>query len=49
VLIEYEINGRWHFDPFFLWLTYAPFYALVLAGRLRKLRNAPDAVASNAS
>lgn len=31
VLIEYQINGIWHFDPYFQWLTYAPFYAL-LAG-----------------
>src|SRR5437879_1788353 len=31
VLIEYQINGIWPFDPYFQWLTYAPFYAL-LAG-----------------
>jgi alpha-1,6-mannosyltransferase len=30
VLIEYQINGIWHFDPYFQWLTYAPFYALLL-------------------
>jgi alpha-1,6-mannosyltransferase len=32
VLVDYGINGRWHFDPFFQWLVYAPFYAL-LAGQ----------------
>ncbi len=32
VLIEYQINGIWHFDPFFQWLTYAPFYALLIGG-----------------
>lgn len=31
VLIDYGINGKWHFDPFFQWLVYAPFYALLLA------------------
>lgn len=31
VLIDYGINGRWHFDPFLQWLTYAPFYALLVA------------------
>jgi len=30
VLIEYQINGIWHFDPYFQWLTYAPFYALLI-------------------
>lgn len=30
VLIEYQINGIWHYDPFFQWLTYAPFYALLI-------------------
>ena len=34
VLIEYQINGIWHFDPYFQWLTYAPFYALLLGGAL---------------
>ena len=34
VLIEYQINGIWHFDPYFQWLTYAPFYALLLGGPL---------------
>jgi hypothetical protein len=32
VLIEYQINGIWRFDPYFQWLTYAPFYGW-LVGR----------------
>jgi hypothetical protein len=31
VLIGYGILGVWKFDPFYLWLEYAPFYALLLA------------------
>jgi len=31
VLIGYGILGTWKFDPLFLWLEYAPFYALLLA------------------
>jgi alpha-1,6-mannosyltransferase len=34
VLIEYQINGIWHFDPYFQWLTYAPFYAVLLGSAL---------------
>jgi len=30
VLIAYQANGTWHFQPFYLWLTYGPFYALLL-------------------
>jgi hypothetical protein len=30
VLIEYSASGRWHFDPRYVALTYAPFYALLL-------------------
>ncbi len=30
VLIGFQATGRWHFDPFFQWLTYGPFYALLL-------------------
>jgi hypothetical protein len=26
----------WHFDPFFQWLCYAPFYALLAWGYLSK-------------
>jgi alpha-1,6-mannosyltransferase len=36
VLIEYQINGIWHFDPYFQWLTYAPFYVLLVGGALLK-------------
>ena len=28
IFINYRAVGDWHFDPFFQWLTYAPFYAL---------------------
>ena len=38
VLIEYQINGIWHFDPYFQWLTYAPFYALLIGQMLLKRR-----------
>ncbi len=40
VLIDYQAIGRWHFDPFLQWLTYAPFYALLL---WRRPRRQPDA------
>lgn len=30
VLIGYGITGAWKFDPLFLWLEYAPFYAFLL-------------------
>jgi hypothetical protein len=29
IFINYRAFGVWHFDPFFQWLTYAPFYALL--------------------
>ena len=35
VLIDYQATGRWHFDPALQWLTYAPFYALLLWQALR--------------
>jgi alpha-1,6-mannosyltransferase len=38
VLIEYQINGIWHFDPYFQWLTYSPFYALLIGQMLLKRR-----------
>jgi alpha-1,6-mannosyltransferase len=41
VLIEYQINGIWHFDPYFQWLTYAPFYALLIGQMLLKRRGQP--------
>lgn len=31
VLIGYGILGVFHFDPFFQWLVYAPFYCLLIA------------------
>jgi alpha-1,6-mannosyltransferase len=50
VLIEYQINGIWHFDPYFQWLTYAPFYAL-LAGEvfLNRRRRQPATVLAEQS
>jgi hypothetical protein len=50
VLIEYQINGIWHFDPFFQWLTYAPFYALLVGEALlnRRSRQAPAGVMESA-
>jgi hypothetical protein len=35
VLIDYQISGRWHFDPFLQWLTYGPFYAVLMWQALR--------------
>ncbi|HWF05863.1 MAG TPA: glycosyltransferase 87 family protein, partial [Candidatus Angelobacter sp.] len=29
IFINYRAYGDWQFDPFFQWLTYAPFYALL--------------------
>jgi len=29
IFIDYRALGIWHFDPFFQWLCYAPFYALL--------------------
>jgi hypothetical protein len=31
VLIRYAALGEWHFNPALQWLTYAPFYGLLLA------------------
>jgi alpha-1,6-mannosyltransferase len=28
IFIDYRALGIWHFDPFFQWLCYAPFYAI---------------------
>ena len=41
VLIDYQILGIWHFDPYFQWLTYAPFYALLIAGPFLTSRPKP--------
>jgi hypothetical protein len=46
VLIEYQINGIWHFDPYFQWLTYAPFYALLLGSALLNRRGPKTLFAS---
>jgi hypothetical protein len=29
IFINYRALGDWHFDPFFQWMTYAPFYVLL--------------------
>lgn len=29
IFLNYRALGVWHFDPLFLWLCYAPFYALL--------------------
>jgi len=34
VLVDYGINGKWHFDPWVQGLVYAPFYVLLGAGYL---------------
>jgi len=36
VLINYQASGRWHFDPFLQWLTYGPFYALLVGQALAR-------------
>ena len=38
IFINYRAVGDWHFDPFFQWLTYAPFYALLGWEMLRRSR-----------
>lgn len=43
VLIGYGILGTWRFEPFFLWLEYAPFYALLLAQNFLPGRSAAPA------
>jgi len=47
VLIEYQINGIWHFDPYFQWLTYVPFYALLAGGALLNRPSPPTVEASD--
>jgi len=36
IFINYRAYGDWHFDPFFQWLCYGPFYALLGWEILRK-------------
>ena len=38
VLIEYQASGVWRFQPFYLWLTYGPFFALLLWQAIRERR-----------
>jgi hypothetical protein len=40
IWINYRAVGNWQFDPFFQWLTYAPFYALLAWDILRKKQQA---------
>jgi len=40
VLIGYGILGVWKFDPFYLWLEYGPFYALLAAQAFLRTRAA---------
>jgi hypothetical protein len=42
IFINYRALGVWHFDPFFQWLTYAPFYALLVWEILRSKSHAED-------
>ena len=35
VLIQYQASGTWYFQPFFLWLTYGPFYAWLIWRAIR--------------
>ena len=43
VLIDYQAFGTFHFRPFMVWLTYAPFYALLLWQWFRRKRGAVEA------
>jgi len=47
VLIDYQILDVWHFDPFFQWLTYAPFYALLIAGAAWTRRGATSGASAD--
>ena len=42
IFLNYRALGVWHFDPFFQWLCYAPFYALLAWEILRKKVRAPQ-------
>lgn len=43
VLIHYHALGVWQFQPFFLWLTYGPFFVLlVLLGRVNPAAQKPS-------
>jgi hypothetical protein len=40
VLIEFQARGAWRFQPLYIWLEYAPFYALLLWEAVRRSREA---------
>jgi hypothetical protein len=40
VLIEFQASGAWQFQPLYIWLEYAPFYALLLWEVVRRCREA---------
>lgn len=42
VLVGYGILGAWHFEPKFIWMTYAPFYAVLLWQFFRNTRATPN-------
>jgi hypothetical protein len=39
IFINYRAYGDWHFDPFFQWLCYGPFYGLLAWEFLRRKRS----------
>jgi hypothetical protein len=43
VLIDYQATGRWQFDPFLEWLTYGPFYVLLVWQALWEARRSWEA------
>jgi alpha-1,6-mannosyltransferase len=47
IFINYRALGDWRFDPFFQWLTYAPFYVLLGWEILRKKRRLDSYPASS--
>jgi hypothetical protein len=45
VLIDFQAYGTWAFQPLFLWLTYSPFFALLIWETLRPEEPQPPGVA----
>jgi hypothetical protein len=43
VLIGYAALGVWKFDPFYLWLEYAPFYTFLVTRELWTSRTSTGA------
>lgn len=39
VLVDYQASGTWRVQPFFLWLTYGPFFALLAWHGLKSQMN----------